>query len=125
MTGPVPLAAHLRALALFTLAQGVVVALLGLVLARLFPLAADAPALRGAAIAAVAVQTVTFLVARLAGREQMIAGWGLGVLLRVAFVALWALLLVPALGWPETPALVGLVAFLFGSTVVEPLFLTR
>jgi hypothetical protein len=125
MSGPAPLAGHLRALAWFTVAQGTLVALVGVLLARLFPLAGDARALRAAAFTAVVLQTFTFLVARIVGRDQIIAGWGLGVLLRMGAVALWALLLVPALGLAATPALIGLVAFLFATTLVEPLFLSR
>lgn len=68
-------------------------------------------------------QTFTFAVARLVARQQVIAGWGLGVLLRFASVAFWALLGIKALGLVAGPALLSLVVFYFLSTLVEPLFL--
>jgi hypothetical protein len=72
---------------------------------------------------ALGVQVLTFAIVRLVGHEQVIAAWGLGVLVRFAVVAVWAFLLVPALGLAATPALIALVSFFFVSTVVEPLFL--
>ena len=56
-------------------------------------------------------------------RENVIAGWGLGVVLRFATVGAWALLGIKALGIPSGPALLSLAGFYFVSTLVEPLFL--
>ncbi|HEY0929406.1 MAG TPA: hypothetical protein VGE27_05760 [Gemmatimonas sp.] len=86
----------------------------------------DAPsvqALHASAWLAVIVQTFTFAIAKLVARQQVIAGWGLGVLLRFASVAFWALLGIKALGLVAGPALLSLVVFYFLSTLVEPLFL--
>ena len=69
------------------------------------------------------MQSVTFAIARLVARENVIAGWGLGVVLRFATVAFWAFLGIKALGIPSAPALLSLVTFYFVSTLVEPLFL--
>lgn len=80
-------------------------------------------AVRASAWLAIIVQTFTFAVARLVARQQVIAGWGLGVLLRFASVAFWALLGIKALGLVAGPALLSLVVFYFLSTLVEPLFL--
>jgi hypothetical protein len=80
-------------------------------------------AVHASAWLAVIVQTFTFAVARLVARQQVIAGWGLGVLLRFASVAFWALLGIKALGLVAGPALLSLVVFYFLSTLVEPLFL--
>ncbi len=80
-------------------------------------------AIMAAAWVAFGVQLLTFAIVRLVAREQVIAAWGLGVLVRFAVVALWAFVLIPALQLAATPALISLVAFLFVSTVIEPLFL--
>ena len=84
---------------------------------------ASAGAVRASAWLAVIVQTFTFAIALLVARTQVIAGWGLGVLLRFATVAFWAVLGAKALGLPSTPALMSLVVFYFVSTVIEPIFL--
>ncbi len=116
---------HLVALSWFLLAQGVLIGIVGWMLTRVFPLPADLHAIRVAAATAFVLQAFTFLIARIVARDNVIAGWGLGVLVRFAVVALWAFLLVPALSLSPTTALIALVAFLFVSTVVEPLFLNR
>lgn len=112
-----------RAVTMFCLVQGVLLVLVGLGLARFFEAPADRAALQVAGGVAFAVQGLTFAIVRLVGQEQVIAAWGLGVLVRFAVVALWAFVLVPALGLAPTAALIGLVTFFFVSTVVEPLFL--
>lgn len=112
-----------RAVMLFSLVQGILLVLVGLGLARYFNAPADLAALQVAGGVAFAVQGLTFAIVRLVGQEQVIAAWGLGVLVRFAVVALWAFVLVPALGLAPTTALIGLVTFFFVSTVVEPLFL--
>jgi hypothetical protein len=114
----------LRGLVRFTVVQVVLVVLLALLLQRfVFTDAASASAVRASAWLAVCVQVITFAIAKLVARENVIAGWGLGVVLRFATVAFWAFLGVKALGVPSAPALLSLVTFYFVSTLVEPLFL--
>lgn len=113
----------IRALALFGATLIASLLLVGWLLTLYFRAPADAAAIVAAGWVAVGVQMLTFSVMRLVGREQVLVAWGLGVLVRFAVVALWALVLVPALGLSATPALIGLVAFFFVSTVVEPIFL--
>jgi hypothetical protein len=112
-----------RATALFGAAQVVVLVLVGWLLAVFFRAPGDVAAIVAAGWVAMGVQLLTFAIARLVAREQVIAAWGLGVLVRFAVVALWALVLVPAFGLAATPALISLVSFFFVSTVVEPFFL--
>lgn len=113
-----------RALLLFMGAQIVVIGVIAVVLTRFVWSSADAArAVQVSAWVAVVVQGITFAIARLVAREQVIAAWGLGVLLRFAVVAVWAFLAVPALGLTAGPALMSLVLFFFVSTLVEPLFL--
>ena len=75
-----------------------------------------------AALVALPVQVVGFAVARAMGKDNVIVGWGIGVLLRFGAVLAFAVA-APVLGVPRGAALLSLVAFLFVSTLVEPLFL--
>ena len=68
-------------------------------------------------------QLFTFAVARLSAPANMLAGWGLGILLRVVVLVGWGWVAPRALGLPLTPALVALAAFLFATSVIEPIFL--
>lgn len=114
----------LRAVFIFTIAQALLIALIALVLMRVvWTDDASARAIQASAWLAVGVQVVTFAIAKLASRENVIAGWGLGVLLRFAVVAFWAFLGIKALALVETPALMSLVTFFFASTLIEPIFL--
>jgi hypothetical protein len=118
------LSGMLKGLLGFTAAQGVIVLGAMLVMQRfVWTGAASAEAVRASAWLAFIVQTFTFLIARLVARQNVIAGWGLGVILRFASVAFWALLGIKALGIAPNVALISLVVFYFLSTVVEPLFL--
>lgn len=80
-------------------------------------------ALTVAAGTALGVQVVAFLVARGMARKNVMAGWGLGVLVRFLALAIFALLVVPGLGLPLGASLIGLATFLFLTTLIEPLFL--
>ena len=114
----------LRALFGFTAAQVTLVVAAALIMQRLvWTDPASAGAVRASAWLAVVVQLFTFAIAMLVARTQVIAGWGLGVLLRFATVAFWGFVGAEALGLPSTPALMSLVVFFFVSTLVEPIFL--
>lgn len=113
-----------RAVLGFTAAQATIIVVAMLVMQRF--VWTDAPgnaAVHASAWLAFIVQMFTFVIARLVARQNVIAGWGLGVMLRFASVAFWALLGIKALGLVSGPALISLVVFYFGSTLVEPLFL--
>ena len=77
-----------------------------------------------AAIAFV-VQMLAFGVASVVRRDQIMVGWGLGALMRLVTLSLYALVFVNPLGLPATAALVSLAMFFFLSTLVEPLLLAR
>ncbi len=114
----------LKGLLGFTAAQAVIVFGAMVVMQRfVWTEATAADAVRASAWLAFIVQSFTFRIARLVARQNVIAGWGLGVLLRFASVAFWALLGIKALGLVSGPALISLVVFYFLSTLVEPLFL--
>jgi hypothetical protein len=83
-------------------------------------------ALMFAAPIAFIVQLIAFLIASvMARRKNVIAGWGIGIILRFAALFLFALVAVPRLDLPVSASLLALAAFLFLSTLIEPLFLTQ
>lgn len=114
----------MRSIAMFTVAQALLIVLMAIVLMRfVWTDAPSAHAIQASAWLSVVVQVITFAMARLVARENVIAGWGVGVLLRFAVVAFWAFLGVSSLGLLQTPALYSLVIFFFVSTLIEPIFL--
>jgi hypothetical protein len=77
-----------------------------------------------AAVVAFVVQMVAFGIARaFARRQNVIAGWGIGIALRFVVLIGFGLVVVPVLALPMAPALMSLAMFLFVSTLIEPLFL--
>ncbi len=113
-----------RPIMLFTAAQIVLVAIVAALLSQfVFTGVGALQAIMISAGVAVAVQVVTFTIAKVVAREQVMAGWGLGVVLRFAVVAVWAFLGIKALNLAPTPALFSLVLFFFVSTLIEPIFL--
>ena len=72
---------------------------------------------------AVAVQCAAFAFTRVVQPAQVLAAWGGGMLLRFMAVAAYALLGVKAMGLAQAPALLSFAAFLFVTTLVEPVFL--
>ncbi len=85
---------------------------------------ADHRALLIAGSVAWGVQLLTFAVVRFAGRRQVMKAWAAGVTLRFATLALFAFVALRVLALPATPALIGLAAFLFVSTLLETRFLS-
>ncbi len=84
---------------------------------------ADGRALQVAAGAAFVVQLVAFLVVRRMARQNVIAGWGVGVLIRFVAFAGWGFVVVGRLALPQSAALLAMATFLFVTTLIEPLFL--
>lgn len=114
----------LRSLLFFTIAQAVLIALTALVLSKfVWTDGAAARAIHVSAWLAIGVQVITFAIAKIVAGEQIIAAWGLGVVLRFAVVGFWAFLGIKALMLVPGPALMSLVTFFFVSTLIEPIFL--
>ena len=77
-----------------------------------------------AAVVSFVAQMVAFGIARaFARRQNVIAGWGIGIALRFVVLIGFGLVVVPVLALPMAPALMSLAMFLFVSTLIEPLFL--
>lgn len=83
------------------------------------------PTVLVAAGVAFGVQLIAFAIARHLQAANLFLGWGLGSLLRLVTLALFALIVARLWRAPLTPALLSLAGFLFLTTVVEPLFLKR
>lgn len=75
------------------------------------------------AAVAYAVQLLAFAIARLLRRDNVMLGWGMGVLVRLVTLVAFALVFVNALGLAPTAALISLATCFFLTTLVEPLFL--
>ena len=112
----------MKAVALFAAATALIVGAGGWVFTRFYPTAEGQRAVVVSALVAAVVQLVAFAVLR-AKRSNAFAAWGLGAMLRLAVLAVYALFAVRALGLDGAPALLSLVAFFSLSTLVEPLLL--
>lgn len=75
------------------------------------------------AAVAFSVQVIAFSIVKLAARTNVVAGWGIGAIMRFLVLGVYALVIVKALGLPFGAALVSLAAFFFLSTLLEPLLL--
>ncbi len=74
---------------------------------------------------AVVVQMAAFSVARTLHEKQLLLGWGLGSLIRLIALVLYAVVVARLWQAPITPALLSFAGMLFVTTVLEPIFLKR
>ena len=109
--------------ALFAAASLVIIAACAWLLGLIFAGPGEHRAVVTSGAVAWAVQIVGFAVARRLAAGNVMAGWGLGMLLRVATLAIYALVIIEPLALPAAPALLSLAAFFFASTLIEPLLL--
>ena len=97
------------------------------VAAGLLALPFDAPLERRSilvsAVLAFVVQLAAFAAIGLASAQNLLAGWGIGVLVRLLVLVSYALLIVQAVGLAPVAALISLATFFFLCTLVEPLVL--
>jgi hypothetical protein len=75
------------------------------------------------AVVVVIVQALAFSLVRMMQPVNVIAGWGLGMLLRLIALVAFGLFGVKALGLSMQPALLSMAGFFFVSTLIEPVFL--
>ena len=115
----------MRALGLYSGATLTVVLVAGWVLTLVFGGPADAKAIALSAIVAIGVQLVAFAIAVTRPPKEALIGRGIGSLLRFGTLVVYAVLVAKVLVLPLGPALVGLAAFFFLTTLIEPLFLKR
>jgi hypothetical protein len=114
----------MKALVLFSAAVVVIVLVVGALMAIPFASRADHKAIEASAVVAVVVQVFGFAVARVVSPRNFMAGWLIGVALRVVTLIAFAVVAVKMLGLPAPAALLSLVTFFFISTLVEPKLLT-
>jgi len=112
----------MKAGAYFAVATATLIGIAYFLLQLSFNSPAEHRAIQISAFLALAVQMVTFVIARKASKNMMV-GWGIGTLVRALTVVLYALIVVPAYGLPHSAALISLVVFLFASMLIEPLLL--
>jgi hypothetical protein len=115
----------LRSWVLYAVATVALIATVGWLLTLALSGPGDATAIRLSAIVAVVVQLVAFAVTKALARWNLMAGWGAGSLLRFMTLVVYALIAVKGLGVAALPALLSLAAFLFVSTLIEPMFLRQ
>jgi hypothetical protein len=99
------------------------VAVLGWVMGLAFRTPADHHAIWVSAGIAIVVQLFAFTIVRLTSRDNVMAAWGVGAILRLVVLGVYGLVIVRALGLAPMAALLSLAVFLFLSTLLEPLFL--
>jgi hypothetical protein len=75
------------------------------------------------AVIVMIVQPLAFQLVRLMGPLNVIAGWGLGSMLRGVVLIVFGFFGVKAMGLSMEPALLSMAGFFFVSTVIEPVFL--
>lgn len=113
----------MKKLAIFAAASLVLIVVAGWLLTLAFHTAGDRHAIVVSAIVAYVVQLVSFTIARAWSASNVVAGWGMGMLIRFLVLAIYALLSARVLGLPVAAALVSLAAFFFVSTLIEPVLL--
>jgi hypothetical protein len=113
----------MRAVLAFAVSTLLIIVSAGWALTLVFTSSADRSAIVTSGWIALVVQLIGFAIVRLTLRHNVIAGWGLGAILRFAVLGVYAFLLVGALGLSPTAAVVSLAVFFFLSTLVEPLLL--
>ena len=113
----------MKGTAVFLVVTLLLVAIAAALLALAFPAPAERHAIGVSAGIAVVVQLFAFAIARLTLRTNVIAGWGLGALLRMLVLGAYALVIVGALGLESGAALISLATFFFLTTLIEPLLL--
>jgi hypothetical protein len=113
----------MKSLALFAAASLVLIGLAAGVMVLIYQRPDATRAVWTSAAIAFAVQVIAFAIVKLSAKENVMAGWGIGAIIRFLVLGLYALVIVKALGLDSGAALVSLVAFFFVSTLLEPLLL--
>ena len=113
----------MKSLALFAVASLVLIAAAAGVMIFFYKSPDAARAVWTSAAIAFAVQVIAFAIVKLSAKENVMAGWGVGAILRFLVLGIYALVIVKALGLNSGAALASLVAFFFVSTLLEPLLL--
>jgi len=114
-----------RALAVFAAISVGIAGIGGWLLSLAFKGPGDADAIALSATVVVVVQLVAFAIAKRMTPINLIAGWGIGTLIRFFTLVTYAIIVAKVLTLPVAPALVSMAALFFLTTLVEPLLLKR
>ena len=109
----------MRGLGRFALLATGAIVISGLLLSLVFREPDERRALLVSGCVALAVQLLTFVLVRLAAREQVMKAWGAAAVVRFATLLVYALVIVRMAGLPAAAALLGLATFFFVSTLIE------
>jgi hypothetical protein len=112
-----------RPVALFAAASLAIIAVAAWVMIVAYGSPEATRAVWTSAVVAFSVQVIAFAIVKLSAKTNVMAGWGLGAILRFLVLGVYALVFVKALGLQSSAALVSLAAFFFLSTLIEPLLL--
>ncbi len=115
----------MKVFGLFALAAAAMIGASMAALMLLFHGPGDRQALELTAVAVFGVHLASFVLARLVKRRSVWVAWGVGSLLRLATLLVYAVLVVKVLAFPLVPALIGCATFLFLPTLIEPLLLLK
>jgi hypothetical protein len=113
-----------KKLAIFAVASLALIAVVAWLMTFAFSSPRERHAIAVSAVVAYAAQLVSFVIVRAYRTTNVFAGWGLGMLVRFAVLAVYALVGVKALELPLASALLSLVTFFFVSTLLEPVLLS-
>lgn len=108
---------------MFAIVGATIIAVAGGILAMLYDGAGERRAIVISALVAFVVQLIAFGIMRLSAEKNVVAGWGLGAILRFLVFVVYVLVIIKALALPGSAAMISMAVFLFVSTLVEPLFL--
>ena len=124
MTAPTnPALPVARPIGLFAGLSLAIIAVAGWVMTLVWSGPLETRAIWTSAAVAFAVQVIAFAIVKLSAKTNVMAGWGIGAILRFLVLGVYALVFVESLGLPSAVALVSLAAFFFLSTLLEPLLL--
>ena len=115
----------IKRFATFAVASAAIIALVAVLFGLIFGSPADHRAIRISALIAYGVRLFGFVVVLLVRTTNIFAAWGLGMLLRLVTLAVFAFLVVRGMRLPPESALMSMAAFFFLTTLVEPVLLKR
>ncbi|MEO6332008.1 MAG: hypothetical protein ABIV11_07610 [Gemmatimonadaceae bacterium] len=113
-----------RAVRFFAAAAGLI-AVIAVVLSLVFPGAENLRAIIISAVLALVVQLASFLILQAMRGQGVMVGWGIGSLVRFGTLIVYGFLATRTLGLPLSAALFSLAAFLFATSILEPVMLER
>jgi hypothetical protein len=113
----------MRTLGMFAIVGALVIGAAGWVLSLVYRGPAAQQAIMISAVVAFVVQLLAFAIVRLSAGKNVIAGWGIGAVLRFLVFAVYVLVVVKAFALANPAAMISMAVFLFASTLLEPLFL--